>query len=186
MQEVRNMKYRTLGKDLIVSAVSLGCMGMTHAYGAPSEEKPMLELIAQAVDLGCTMFDTAECYIGTNSDGSTAYNKELVGKGLKACRDKVVIASKFGVRHEGTELKMDSRPETIRKSIDGSLKRLGVDHIDLYRRLRIGSRRTMDRWSGSSLTYSRTRIRSFTKNYWRGKNHVWLSQFRNTKDDRCL
>ena len=131
------MKYRTLGKDLAVSAVSLGCMGMTHAYGAPSEEKPMLELIAQAVDLGCTMFDTAECYIGTNTDGSTAYNEELVGKGLKAYRDKVVIASKFGVRHAGGELKMDSRPETIRRSIDGSLKRLGVDHIDLYYQHRV-------------------------------------------------
>ena len=131
------MKYRTLGRDLTVSAVSLGCMGMTHAYGKPSEEKPMLDLIAQAVDLGCTMFDTAECYIGTKPDGTTAYNEELVGKGLKAYRDKVIIASKFGVRHEGTVLKMDSRPETIRSSIEGSLKRLGADHIDLYYQHRV-------------------------------------------------
>ena len=131
------MKYRALGNDLTVSAVSLGCMGMTHAYGAPSEEKTMLELIAQAVDLGCTMFDTAECYIGTNSDGSTAYNEEFVGKGLKPYRDKVVIATKFGVRHTPEGLDMDSRPETIRKAIDGSLKRLGVDCIDLYYQHRV-------------------------------------------------
>ena len=131
------MKYRTLGKDLTVSAVSLGCMGMTHAYGVPSEEKPMLELIAQAVDLGCTMFDTAECYTGAKPDGSVAYNEELVGKGVKAYRDKVVLASKFGVRHEGTELRMDSRAETIRKAIEGSLRRLDTDHIDLYYQHRV-------------------------------------------------
>ena len=67
------MQKRTLGKDLTVSAIGLGCMGMTHAYGAPSDERDMLRLISQAVDLGCTLFDTAECYTGTNPDGSTLY-----------------------------------------------------------------------------------------------------------------
>ena len=98
------MQKRTLGKDLTVSAIGLGCMGMTHAYGAPSDENDMLRLISQAVDLGCTLFDTAECYTGTNADGSTAYNEELVGKGLRGYRDKVVIATKFGVRHTDSGL----------------------------------------------------------------------------------
>ena len=131
------MQTRVLGKDLAVSAVGLGCMGMTHAYGAPSDVKEMEALLAQAVELGCTFFDTAECYIGQNPDGSTAYNEELVGEGLKLYRDKLVIASKFGVRHVGKALEMDSRPETIRKSIEGSLKRLQTDHIDLYYQHRV-------------------------------------------------
>ena len=131
------MQKRVLGKDLTVSAIGLGCMGMTHAYGAPSDENDMLRLISQAVDLGCTLFDTAECYTGTNPDGSTAYNEELVGKGLRAYRDKVVIATKFGVRHTPDGLATDSRPEVIRKSVDGSLKRLGVDCVDLYYQHRV-------------------------------------------------
>ena len=131
------MQKRTLGKDLTVSAIGLGCMGMTHAYGAPSDENDMLRLISQAVDLGCTLFDTAECYTGTNADGSTAYNEELVGKGLRGYRDKVVIATKFGVRHTDSGLAMDSRPEVIRKSVEGSLKRLGIDCIDLYYQHRV-------------------------------------------------
>lgn len=131
------MQKRVLGKDLTVSAIGLGCMGMTHAYGAPSDENDMLRLISQAVDLGCTLFDTAECYTGTNPDGFTVYNEELVGKGLRAYRDKVVIATKFGVRHTPDGLATDSRPEVIRKSVDGSLKRLGVDRIDLYYQHRV-------------------------------------------------
>ncbi len=131
------MQKRVLGKDLTVSAIGLGCMGMTHAYGAPSDENDMLRLISQAVDLGCTLFDTAECYTGTNPDGSTAYNEELVGKGLRAYRDKVVIATKFGVRHTPDGLATDSRPEVIRKSVEGSLKRLGVDCVDLYYQHRV-------------------------------------------------
>lgn len=131
------MQNRVLGKDLTISAVGLGCMGMTHAYGAPADVKEMKELLAQAVDLGCTFFDTAECYTGINPDGTTAYNEELVGEGLKPYRDKLVIASKFGVQHAGSGLAMDSRPETIRKAIEGSLKRLQTDHIDLYYQHRV-------------------------------------------------
>ena len=126
------MNKRILGKDLTVSAVSLGCMGMTHAFGAPSDVKEMTKLIHEAVDFGYIMFDTAECYTGTFADGTTAYNEELVGSALAAHRHGVVIATKFGVQHSPDGLLMDSRPETIRKSVEGSLKRLGTDYIDLY------------------------------------------------------
>lgn len=131
------MEMRILGKDLSVSPVGLGCMGMTHASGAPADVKEMTELIAKAVDMGYTFFDTAECYTGTNPDGSTAYNEELVGAALKPYRDKVVIATKCGVRHMGDHLEMDSRPQTIRKSVEGSLRKLQTDHIDLYYQHRI-------------------------------------------------
>ena len=131
------MKTRILGKDLKVSAVGLGCMGMTHASGAPADVREMTELLAQAVDMGYTMFDTAECYTGVNPDGSTAYNEELVGQALKPYRDKIVLATKCGVQHKGDHLEMDSRPETIRKSVEGSLKKLQTDHIDLYYQHRI-------------------------------------------------
>ena len=131
------MEMRILGKDLSVSPVGLGCMGMTHASGAPADVKEMTELIAKAVDMGYTFFDTAECYTGTNPDGSTAYNEELVGAALKPYRDKVVIATKCGVRHMGDHLEMDSSPQTIRKSVEGSLKKLRTDHIDLYYQHRI-------------------------------------------------
>ncbi|URZ16654.1 aldo/keto reductase [Clostridium felsineum] len=131
------MKKQILGKNLKVSAVSLGCMGMTHAYGVPADVNEMTKLIEEAVNMGYTMFDTAECYAGTNSDGSMAYNEELVGKALRAYRDKVVIASKFGVQITPTGLHTDSRPDTIRKSIEGSLKRLGTDYIDLYYQHRV-------------------------------------------------
>lgn len=131
------MEMRILGKDLRVSPVGLGCMGMTHASGAPADRKVMTELIAKAVDMGYTFFDTAECYTGTNPDGSTAYNEELVGAALKPYRDKVVIATKCGVRHMGNHLEMDSSPQTIRRSVEGSLKKLQTDHIDLYYQHRI-------------------------------------------------
>ena len=131
------MQTRILGKDLTVSAVSLGCMGMTHAFGAPSDTAEMINLIHEAVDLGYIYFDTAECYTGENPDGTVAYNEELVGKALAPYRDKVVIASKFGVKHSLNGLLTDSSPETIRKSVEGSLKRLGTDHIDLYYQHRI-------------------------------------------------
>ena len=131
------MNERILGKDLTVSAVSLGCMGMTHAFGAPSDVKEMTRLIHEAVDFGYLMFDTAECYTGVFADGTTAYNEELVGAALAPYRNKVVIATKFGVRHSPGGLLMDSNPETIRRSVEGSLRRLGTDHIDLYYQHRI-------------------------------------------------
>ena len=129
------MKYRTLGKDLKVSAVGLGCMGMSHAYGAPADKNEMSRLLEQAIDLGYTFFDTAEVY-GTPTNPHD--NEELIGKALKEYRNKVVIATKFGIHFDMTSTSVnkplipDSRPETIRKSVENSLMRLGTDYIDLY------------------------------------------------------
>lgn len=134
------MKYRTLGKDLKVSAVGLGCMGMSHAYGPPADKKEMQELLAQAVDLGCTFFDTAEVY-GTPEHPYD--NEELLGRALGPYRGKVVIATKFGIHFDESSpavnkpLVPDSRPEVIRASVEGSLRRLGTDHIDLYYQHRV-------------------------------------------------
>ena len=129
-----------LGKDLEVSAIGLGCMGMSHAYGAPSDRKEMTELIARAVELGCTFFDTAESY-GTEENPHD--NEELLGIALKPYRSKVKIATKFGISFDwdapsvNKPLIVDSCPETIRKSVEGSLKRLQTDHIDLYYQHRV-------------------------------------------------
>ena len=131
------MESRVLGKDLKVSPVGLGCMGMTHAYGAPADEKEMAKLLEKAVDMGYTFFDTAECYTGVRPDGTTAYNEELVGAALKPYRDKVVIATKCGVRHLGDRLEVDCSPQAIRKAVEGSLRRLQTDHIDLYYQHRV-------------------------------------------------
>lgn len=129
------MNYRILGKDLTVSAPGLGCMGMSHAYGAPADKQEMTRLLAQAVDMGYTFFDTAEVY-GTAENPHD--NEELVGKALKPYRDKIVLATKFGIRFDLSSQEVnkplipDSRPEVIRASVEESLKRLGTDHIDLY------------------------------------------------------
>ncbi|MEO4806013.1 aldo/keto reductase [Bacteroides thetaiotaomicron] len=132
------MKQRTLGNSgLRVSAVGLGCMGITHASGQPMSKHDGMEVIRKAYGMGYTFFDTAECYTGIYPDGSTAYNEEVVGKALHSIRDKVTIATKFGVRHGGNRLILDSRPATIRASVEGSLARLGTDYIDLYYQHRI-------------------------------------------------
>lgn len=130
------MKYRTLGKDLEVSAVGLGCMGMSHAYGAAADKAEMTKLLSQAVELGYTFYDTAEIY-GTPDN---AYdNEELVGNALKPYRNQVIIATKFGIKFDMSAnsvnhpLVPDSRPEVIRASVEGSLKRLQTDHIDWIR-----------------------------------------------------
>lgn len=129
------MKQRILGKDLKVSSIGLGCMGMSHAYGTPSTESEAFQLIEKAIDLGCTFFDTAEIY-GTSDNPH--HNEELVGKALKKYRNKVIIATKFGIGFDtgsksvNKSLIPNSKPEVIRKSVEGSLKRLGTDHIDLY------------------------------------------------------
>lgn len=129
------MKTRTLGTDLTVSAVGLGCMGFSHAYGAPTEQKEAVRAIRAAYDLGYTMFDTAETY-GTAADPHE--NEKLVGEALKDVRNSVQIVTKFGIRFDETSAAVnkplipDSRPETIRASVEGSLRRLGTDHIDLY------------------------------------------------------
>lgn len=134
------MQYRTLGKDLKVSAVGLGCMGMSHAYGAPADKKEMTELLAEAVDIGYTFFDIAEVY-GTPENPH--HNEELIGEALRPYRNKVVIATKFGIHFDINSKQVnkllvpDSRPEVIRASAESSLKRLGTDHIDLYYQHRV-------------------------------------------------
>lgn len=131
----KEMRERILGSDLIVSAIGLGCMGMSHAYGAPADQKEMTKLLAEAVDMGYTFFDTAEVY-GTPQNPHE--NEELVGRALKPYRNKVVLATKFGIHFDSTApevnkpLVPDSRPEVIRASLEHSLMRLGTDHIDLY------------------------------------------------------
>ena len=131
------MPKRILGKDLEVSAVGLGCMGFTHAYGTAMDETEAAKAIAEAVDMGYTFFDTAECYLGNRADGTLAHNENLVGVALKPYRNRVKIATKCGVQHSPEGLVMDSRPETIRKAIEGSLTRLQTDHVDLYYQHRI-------------------------------------------------
>ena len=129
------MNYRTLGKDLKVSAVGLGCMGMSHAYGAPADKKEMTELLAQALDMGYTFFDTAEVY-GTPENPYD--NEELVGQALRPFRDKIVLATKFGIHFDLNSTQVnkplipDARPKTIRASVESSLLRLGIEYIDLY------------------------------------------------------
>lgn len=129
------MKTRTLGTDLTVSAVGLGCMGFSHAYGAPTQRDEAVRAIRAAYDLGYTMFDTAETY-GTAADPHE--NEKLVGEALADVRNSVQIVTKFGIRFDETStaenkpLIPDARPETIRASVEGSLRRLGTDHIDLY------------------------------------------------------
>lgn len=129
------MQYRSLGKDLIVSAVGLGCMGMSHAYGPAADKKEMTELLAQAVEIGYTFFDTAEVY-GTAENPHD--NEELIGAALKPYRERIVLATKFGIHFDvgsssvNKPLIPDSRPEVIRTSVECSLKRLKTDHIDLY------------------------------------------------------
>lgn len=120
------MKYRKIG-NLEVSAIGLGCMGMSHGYGNPANKTEMIDLIRYAYDnLGVTFFDTAECY-------GPFTNEELVGEALLPIRDRVKIATKFGITIDKDNNQiLDSRPETIRKSIDGSLKRLKTDYVDLY------------------------------------------------------
>lgn len=129
------MKMRVLGKNLKVSAVGLGCMGFSHAYGAPVEREETIRLLRRAADMGYTFFDTAEVY-GTAQDPHV--NEELVGEALAPYKNRVVIATKFGLKFDLESGKVpyplipDSRPETIRKAVDGSLSRLKTDHIDLY------------------------------------------------------
>lgn len=134
------MKYRVLGKDLEVSEIGFGCMGLSHAYGKPVEKKEGIRLLQEAVEMGYTFFDTAEVY-GTAENPHA--NEELVGEALKSVRDKVVIATKFGIHFDmeskavNKPLAPDSRPEVIRASAEASLRRLNTDHIDLYYQHRI-------------------------------------------------
>jgi len=133
------MNPRKLGSsELYVNPVGLGCMGFSHASGDPVDRQTAVNTLRQAYEMGYDFFDTAEAYTGLYPDGTVSYNEELVGEALKGVRDKVVIATKMGVSHNADRsLRLDSCPETIRKSVEGSLKKLGADYIDLYYQHRI-------------------------------------------------
>lgn len=132
------MEKRRLGKSgFMVNPVGLGCMGFSHAYGEPTEKTAAVEMIQKAYGMGYNFFDTAECYTGINPDGSTSYNEELVGEALQPVRDKVFIATKMGITFTNNGSVLDSSPEKIHQSVEGSLKRLGTDYIDLYYQHRI-------------------------------------------------
>lgn len=127
------MQKQKLGKsNLEVSALGLGCMGLSFGYGEPVEEQAGISLIRTAVDLGINFFDTAEVY-------GAFTNEELVGKALAPVRDQVVIATKFGfaIDEQGVQTGLDSRPEHIKDVVEASLKRLQTDHIDLLYQHRV-------------------------------------------------
>lgn len=124
------MEKRTLGADLQVSAIGLGCMGMSHGYGPASDKGEMIALIRKAHEAGVDFFDTAECY-------GPYINEELVGEALEPIRNEVKIATKFGIQLKDFKQTLDSSPATIRQSVEGSLRRLRTDHIDLYYQHRV-------------------------------------------------
>lgn len=127
------MHQRTLGDGLVVSAIGLGCMGMSQSYGPnPGDRAQMVALVRTAVERGVTFFDTAEVY-------GPFVNEELVGEALAPVREQVVIATKFGFAfdEEGEQTGLSSRPESIRRAVDGSLRRLGVETIDLLYQHRV-------------------------------------------------
>ena len=143
------MKLRALGDGLQVSELGLGCMGFSHAYGAPTDRAEAIRVMEQAVEMGDTFFDTAESYTGENQDGSISYNEELVGEALRPHRNAVQIATKFGVRREGNELVVDSRPEQIRNALENSLRRLKMDHVELYYQHRVDPKTPMEEVAGT-------------------------------------
>lgn len=125
------MKKRQLGKSgLEVSAIGFGCMGLNYAYSDILGKKESISLLMAAYEAGVTFFDTAEMY-------GPYTNEDIVGEALSSVRDKVVIATKFGIKLVDGKQEQDSSPERIRKSVEGSLKRLKTDYIDLYYQHRV-------------------------------------------------
>src|SRR6266536_5548226 len=129
------MQKRKLGKsNLEVSAIGLGCMGMSFSYGPPKDKREMISLLHATVERGVTFFDTAEVY-------GPFTNEELVGEGLARFRNQVVIATKFGFKPDSKPetrwSNLDSRPEHIREVAEGSLKRLRTNVIDLFYQHRV-------------------------------------------------
>ena len=137
------MHKRHLGKrQLEVSALGFGCMGLNHAYGTPPPKQEAINLLRQAVEAGVTLFDTAEVY-------GPFTNEELVGEALAPFRDHVVIATKFGFRIGGAAGEMDSRPAHIREVAEASLKRLKTDRIDLFYQHRVDPEVPMEDVAGT-------------------------------------
>lgn len=127
------MLNRRLGQTLSVSEIGYGCMGLSHAYGFAFEKDLAIKRIREAFDCGYSFFDTAEVYIGKYEDGTDSINEEIVGEALRPIRDKVAIATKGGISlGENHKIVSRSAPREFRKSLEQSLKRLGVDTIDLY------------------------------------------------------
>src|SRR5207302_3522536 len=127
------MQKRKLGKsNLEVSAIGLGCMGMSYGYGPPKDKDEMIALLRAAVERGVTFFDAAEIY-------GPFTNEELIGEALAPMRERVVIATKFGFKigPKGEQLGLDSRPEHIKEVAEASLKRLRTDFIDLFYQHRV-------------------------------------------------
>jgi len=126
------MEKRTLGKNLEVSALGLGCMGLSHGYGAATDTKDAVALIRAAHDRGVTFFDTAQVY-------GPFINEDVVGEALQPIRDKVVIATKFGFEPPSSDggQHLNSRPDYVRQSVEASLKRLRTDVIDLLHQHRV-------------------------------------------------
>jgi aryl-alcohol dehydrogenase-like predicted oxidoreductase len=125
------MRQRTLGQGLTTSALGLGCMGMSEFYGA-RDDAESIATIHRALDLGVSFLDTADIY-------GPFVNEELVGRAIAGRRDEVVLATKFGIerRADGTRVGINGRPDYVRGAIDASLRRLGVDHVDLYYQHRV-------------------------------------------------
>src|SRR3954471_20572576 len=125
------METRTLGSDLTVSALGLGCMGMSEFYGT-ADEAEAVEVIHGALDLGCTFLDTADMY-------GPFTNEQLVGKAIAGRRNEVVLATKFGNERnpDGSRVGVNGRPDYVRQACDASLQRLGIDTIDLYYQHRV-------------------------------------------------
>ena len=137
------MKTRKLGNNgLEVSALGLGCMGLTFGYGPATNEKDAVHLIQKAYDLGITFFDTAEAY-------SQGGNEVMLGKAVKSFRDKVVIATKFGCKDGDSSKGFDSRPGRIRQVVENSLKFLDTDYIDLFYQHRVDPNVPMEDVAGT-------------------------------------
>lgn len=132
------MRKVQLGKtDMYVNVIGLGCMGLSHASGTPTPKDEAVEILEKAHEIGYDFYDTAECYTGVYPDGSISYNEEIVGEAIKDFRKDVILCTKFGVTHKGDHLELDSSPEKIRASLEGSLKRLQTDYVDIYYQHRI-------------------------------------------------
>jgi aryl-alcohol dehydrogenase-like predicted oxidoreductase len=128
MEEIDKMQKRIIGKTLEVSAIGLGCMGLSHGFGPATDKTEAIKLLREAFEIGYTFYDTAEIY-------GPFVNEEIVGEAFEGLREKVIIATKFGItdmNDKTGEMKLDGSPVAIKRAVDSSLKRLKTDWIDLY------------------------------------------------------